>query len=234
MSNNPEYLFNESIQVGVDYTDIERVRGYDQLHSRFRDFDAEAGRIIEALGLSDDAVLLDIGCGTGGLSAAFAQRCRQVFAVDVSDVMLQVLREKIEQRQLNNVTTTQAGFLTYEHHGPAPDAVVISIAFHHLPDFWKQIALCRIHDILKPGGKLFLSDVVFDFLPRDYQTTVDQWLSEMEKMGGSENAAESAIHIKEEYSTFDWIMTGLLERAGFTVESNEVVMPLIRAYVCSR
>lgn len=45
------------------------------------------------------------------------------------------------------------GFLTYQHQGPPLDAVVTQIALHHLPDFWKQIALLRIFDMLKEGGK---------------------------------------------------------------------------------
>ncbi len=38
-------------------------------------------------------------------------------------------------------------------------------ALHHLPDFWKAIALDRIATFLRPGGVLRLHDLIFDFQP---------------------------------------------------------------------
>jgi putative AdoMet-dependent methyltransferase len=40
------------------------------------------------------------------------------------------------------------GFLNYEHNGPPLDMIVSNLALHHLPDFWKMIALKRIHEML--------------------------------------------------------------------------------------
>jgi hypothetical protein len=44
-------------------------------------------------------------------------------------------------------------------------AAVTQIALHHLPDFWKQIALIRIAGMLKDGGRLCLRDMVYSFDP---------------------------------------------------------------------
>jgi len=234
MNTNPEWYPDESIQVGVDYTDAELAADYDNQHERFRDFAKEAADIVATLDLNADATLLDIGCGTGGLTTHLAGVCRHVYAVDVSDVMLAMLNGKIEGQGLRNITTAQAGFLSYEHEGDALDAIVSNINFHHLPDFWKQLALCRFYDLLKPGGKLFMADVVFSFAPREAEQHIDTWVADMRETAGNQMADEAIVHVRDEFSTWNWIMTGLLERAGFTIDTEYEMMPHTRAYVCSK
>lgn len=231
---DPIWLFNEAEQVGVDYTDEELVADYDKHHEGFRDFAEEAKKIVGSMGLSQQATVLDIGCGTGGLTIHFAQMCKKVFAVDVSSAMLGVLKGKINKLALSNIDTVQSGFLTYKHNGEDLDAIVANINLHHLPDFWKQIALCRFYDILKPGGKLFLADVVFGFEPRDYQEVIDSWLAHMQEHAGEQMADETIIHIRDEFSTYHWIMTGMLKRAGFQIDNEFEIMPHVQAYVCSK
>jgi ubiquinone/menaquinone biosynthesis C-methylase UbiE len=234
IKNQPNWLFDETVQVGVDYSDEALVADYDKNHEGFRDFDQEANKIFEALDLSINSIILDIGCGTGGLTIRFAQMCKHVYAVDISKEMLAALALKIQTQKLYNVTAVQSGFLTYQHQGDALDAVVANINLHHLPDFWKQIALCKFFDILKPGGRLFLADVVFDFDPRTYEKTIEDWLAGMKDLAGQSMADETVTHIRDEFSTWKWIMEGMLERAGFHIDSSFEIMKNIRAYICSK
>jgi cyclopropane fatty-acyl-phospholipid synthase-like methyltransferase len=74
--DRPQWLFDESVQVGVDYTDSELVSHYDNQHEGFRYFEDEANKIAMALGLTEQSVELDIGCGTGGLTIRLAAKCR--------------------------------------------------------------------------------------------------------------------------------------------------------------
>ena len=231
---HPQWLFDESMQVGVDYTNEDLAADYDSQHEGFRNFKDEAGKIITALNLSKESIVLDIGCGTGGLSTHLAPACRHVYSVDVSKAMLSILDSKIKNQNLTNITTIQAGFLTYDHKGEAIDAIVANMTLHHMPDFWKQIALCRLYDILVPGGKLFLSDVVFDFPPRSYRKIINEWLNGMKEMAGSKMAEEAVVHIRDEFSTWDWITSGMLERACFEIESSIERMPQAKAYICSK
>ncbi len=234
MENSPSWLFDESSQVGVDYNDRGLVEDYDNQHEGFRDFQQEACKIADNLGLSNDSIVLDIGCGTGGLSVHLAHICYHVYAVDISPAMISILQAKISQQGLENVTPVRSGFLTYEHRGSDLDAIISNIALHHLPDFWKQVALCKFYDLLKKGGKFFLGDVVFEFPPTQYQTSIDEWLNEMRTLAGPEMADETIVHVRDEYSTWDWIMTGMLERSGFNIDSKVDVMQNMCAYICSK
>lgn len=234
MKEGPKWLFDEFSQVGVDYTDENIVADYDREHERFRDFEQETNQIANGLELSKDSTVLDIGCGTGGLTMHLARICKHVYAVDASETMLSVLRGKIAKQGVKNVSLRQSGFLTYEHEGEEIDAIIVNITLHHLPDFWKQIALCRFYDLLKPSGRLFLADVVFGFDPRKYKEAIDAWLDHMRGVAGEQMAEESVVHVRDEFSTWEWIMTGMLERAGFKKDTELEIMPNLRAYVCSK
>ena len=233
-SDRPNWLFDESVQVGVDYTDEKIVSDYDKHHQGFRNFDQEAGKIVSALDLSAASTILDIGCGTGGLTTHLARMCRHVYAVDVSETMIAVLKGKIQSQELRNVTVRQSGFLTYQHQGDPLDAVIANITLHHLPDFWKQIALCKFFDILKPGGRLFLADVVFDFDPRTYEREIKSWITEMREIAGPDMADETATHVQCEFSTWKWIMEGMLKRAGFRIDSALEIMKHTPVFICSK
>jgi putative AdoMet-dependent methyltransferase len=96
--------------------------------------------------------VIDIGSGTGTFAIQVAQRCAIVYAVDVSKAMLDRAQSKAAEAGVSNIVFHHAGFLTYEHNEAPVDAVVTTFAFHHLPDFWKGIALKRVHGMLQPGG----------------------------------------------------------------------------------
>ena len=148
--------------------------------------------------------------------------------------MIAQLAHKIKTQRLDNVTMVQSGFLTYQHQGDVLDAIAANITLHHLPDFWKQIALNKLFDILKPGGRLFLADVVFGFDPRTYQKTIEDWFAGMKDIAGQNMADETITHVRDEFSTWEWILEGMLERAGFRIDSSFEVIKHIRAYICSK
>lgn len=232
--NRPEWMFDESKSVGVDYFDKRLVDQYDQEHEKFRNFDDEAAEITETLGLSGISVILDMGCGTGGLAIRLSRICRHVYAADASDAMINLVKSKIREHNISNITAIQAGFLSYDHAGEKLDAVIANVCLHHLPDFWKQIALHRLGTILKPGGRLYLGDVVFDFDPGEYIDVIDCMINGMRANAGNKMADETIVHVKDEFSTWNWIMSGMLKRAGFRIDDNSETMKNIRVYVCTK
>jgi hypothetical protein len=51
---------------------------------------------------------------------------------------------------------------------------------------------------------------------------------------GSRQTKQIIGHIKDEHSTFSWIMEGMLERAGFKLESRNYKNSFITAYLCTK
>jgi ubiquinone/menaquinone biosynthesis C-methylase UbiE len=159
--STPDWQWDEQVQRGTDYGSIAEVEIYDERMSALRDVQAEADSILDLLQLSSDDTLVEIGTGTGAFARAATRRCRWVIAVDVSPVMLEYARTRAEEQSIDNISFQRAGFLTYQHQGEAPAAIVSQLALHHLADAWKLVALRRLARLLRHDGRLYLTDVVF-------------------------------------------------------------------------
>ncbi|MDD3653966.1 MAG: methyltransferase domain-containing protein [Desulfotomaculaceae bacterium] len=232
MKPYPEWLYSEMKQVGVDYNDIKEVQTYDSRMKKLRNIKKETEDIINCVGLTGEQVVLEIGTGTGDLSIEIAKHCRTVYALDISPVMLEYARKKANSQGVNNIKYFNAGFLTYEHTGEPVDVIVSQLALHHLPDFWKLVALKRINTMLKKGGKFFLRDTVYSFEVENYKEFFNTWLSSIGEVAGEELALDTKIAIRDEFSTCDWIMEGLIMRAGFTIDTLSYHDGFLAVYVC--
>jgi ubiquinone/menaquinone biosynthesis C-methylase UbiE len=217
MIASPDWQYDEFKQIGTDYESIEEVARYDKRMSELRNIPEECESIISRLQLSPESRVMEIGTGTGEFAIAAARRCASVCATDISQVMLDYARQKAESRGVNNIDFVRAGFLTYQNAGEPFDAVVSQLALHHLPDFWKAVALRRIWNLLKDDGRLFIRDVVFSFDVDAASPTLDRWIAGAVSLGGENLGQSIRDHIKKEFSTFDWVMEGLLRSAGFSL-----------------
>lgn len=214
MSNINPWHYNEYQQIGTDYQDVVTVQTYEEKMSQFRDFQQEAHDIMSYIHLKADQTLLEIGTGTGHFAVEAARYCHQVYAIDVSQAMVDVVQGKIRSLNLANLSVSRAGFLDYEPPETSLDAVVSKWVLHHLPDFWKMVALHRIFNLLKPGGYFYLEDAVFSFPIAEYAEKLPQWVAVFQDID-ADFARETEVHIREEYSTSDWIMEEMLTRTGF-------------------
>jgi putative AdoMet-dependent methyltransferase len=229
----PNWFYNEFKYSGVDYTDAEQVAVYDKRHQRFRDYQKFAEAVMARLGLGAEATVIDLGAGTGAFALNAAPHCKTVYAVDVSAAMLDYTRQKAEQAGLANIVFCKGGFLTYEHAGTPVDAVVSSAVLHHLPDLWKWAGLLNVAKMLKPGGKFYLFDVVFP-MTENYAACFGGWVDSFVEKVGPEFASEVETHLRDEFSTFDWVMEGLLRRAGFQIETAEYQNQFGATYLCTK
>ncbi len=233
MTSKPRWLYDELKHAGVDYNDPAQVAVYDSRHQKFRDYKKNTEAIIDTLKIGPEHTLLDMGAGTGAFSLYAAPYCKTIYAVDVSPVMLDYARRKAEEARVRNIVFCQGGFLTYEHQYPVVDAVISIAVLHHLPDFWKLIALRRIAGMLKPGGRFFLFDVVFPSEINNYEVQLNGLVSSMTQLVGKEFAVEIETHLREEYSTFDWVLEGMLKRIGFRIDSMTSTKDFHATYLCT-
>ena len=231
MSVFPSWQYKE-VQIGVDYNTQREVEAYDARHSTFRNVDQENERIIELLRIEPEHTLIEFGTGTGAFAIRAARSCAMVYAIDISSTMLAYAKRKSERLGIKNLAFCQGGFLTYRHAGAPADSIVTSTALHHLPDFWKSIALQRLNGMLKPGGHLYLSDVIFSH--DRVQENIERCIAKLEKIGGDALRQEVEAHISKEFSTFDWIIDGLLERAGFQIVEKKLEEGVVCNYLCTK
>jgi SAM-dependent methyltransferase len=204
----PIWELDELAHAGHEHLDPTYVAGYDQKAQT--DWSEDVTEL-QALGIGASSTVVDLGAGTGTFAEAIAPHVQRVIAVDVSEAMVARMRER-------GIEAVQAGFLTYEHKGDSADAVTTRNALHHLPDFWKALALSRIAQTLRPGGVLLLRDIFFSFAPGEARTCIQRWIdSAPTDPTRGWTSAQLAEHVRTEHSTFTWLLEPMLERAGFEV-----------------
>ncbi|HOF87890.1 MAG TPA: class I SAM-dependent methyltransferase [Armatimonadota bacterium] len=235
MNRIPAWQYDECRHVGVDYADPQVAEEYDARHQRFRgDLAAEADRLLDALGVRAGHSLLDVGCGSGNLAIQAARRGVIAYGVDVSPAMLAVARRKADAAGVTGATFRQGGFLTYTHDGPPADVLVSMAALRHLPDFWKLVGLRRLAGMLRDDGLCYLMDTVYSFPPPDYARFMAETVARFARNAGEEFGQEVATAFREEFSTCDWIMEGVLTRAGFVIERAEYPDGMLARYWCRK
>lgn len=213
----PTWYPDELAHAGPEHLDAAYVAAYDR---KAQTDPAEDLALLREMGLTEDATLVDLGAGTGVFALAAAPLCRRVIAVDVSPAMIAYLRQQAERQGVSNLACVQAGFLSYVHEGAPADIVYSRNALHHLPDFWKGIALQRIAAMLAPGGVFRLHDLVYSFLPAEADEVAAGWLAgAADDPSQGWTADEFATHLREEFSTYAWLLEPLLDAAGFDIAS---------------
>jgi ubiquinone/menaquinone biosynthesis C-methylase UbiE len=126
------------------------------------------GRLDSLYGIIADRVhpgqaVLEIGCGTGALTARLAQRGGRIDAIDVSADMINATRDKLKEAGLlKRVKLTRLDALALEAHFEPDtfDLIVSSLAFSEfsLPAQEHVLRLCR--RLLKPDGAVVILDEV--------------------------------------------------------------------------
>lgn len=214
-----EWYFNEFKQTGIDFENEEEVKQYDEKYKNSRNPDAEADNIATETELKSDSVILEIGTGTGELAIRLSRMCGQVYACDVSEKMLAYASGKADSMKITNIEFVHSGFLSLKFENRTFDAVISQLALHHLPDFWKSVAIQNISRVLKPGGKFYLLDSMFSFETAEYENSISSTINFARDKLGEKIANEIIVNIRDEYPTYSWIIEEMLQRSGFKTDN---------------
>lgn len=236
MKSRPSWQLDEMKQLTMEYTNLAEVEAYDARRLQImsmQKIQAEYEEIIDHLKLEPDQTVLDMGTGTGTFALVAAKYCAKVYAVDIATAMLDRARQKAKKARLANIEFHQGGFLSYEHMADPVDAIVVNFVLHQVSDFWKMIALQRVYELLREGGRLYVSDVVFSFPAEEYEDRFNGWIEWWMETVGPEMVPHTERHLREKHSTFGWIMEGLLTRAGFIIDKANYD-DIIANYLCTK
>jgi cyclopropane fatty-acyl-phospholipid synthase-like methyltransferase len=117
--------------------------------------------VIEALALKPDAVLADLGAGTGYFAARLANMLPKatVYAVDVEPEMVKYLNERAKREGLANLKPVAAR--PDDARLPAKvDLIVLVDVYHHIDN--RERYFRKLAASLKPGGRLAVIDFRLD------------------------------------------------------------------------
>ena len=124
----------------------------------------------------EGADVLDIGFGTGTLTAKLYQNGCAVWGQDFSEKMIAIAGQKMPNACLcaGDFTKGLHPSLTAHRY----DAIVATYSLHHLTDAQKPPFLRSLLALLRDGGKIFIGDVAFrtrEELERCRREAGDSW-----------------------------------------------------------
>jgi SAM-dependent methyltransferase len=141
--------------------------------------------VIQALALKPDAVVADIGSGTGYFSMRFANMTPRgrVYGVDIEPDMVKYLAERAKREGLKNVTAV-AGAPDDPRLPEKADLIILVDVYHHVGD--RERYFRNLQKSLKPGGRIAIIDFRMDSPegpPKSARIAPDRVKDELKRAG---------------------------------------------------
>lgn len=212
---------------------IEEIRArFDRDVERFANLDTGQNATIDAplvMDLVTEAAaaccptaqkLLDIGCGAGNYALKMLERIPtlQVTLLDISQTMLDRAVARLAQAGAMDARAIQMDIRDYTAPDGEFDIVLAAAVFHHLRDDqeWESV-FSKIYRLLRPGGCLFVSDLIYHSIPEVQNTLWRRYEDYLVGLSGPDYRDEVVAYIEKEDTPRPvfWQME-LLKRVGFS------------------
>ncbi len=143
MGDIPRDIFVPDSLKSLAYADIEvpMEHGESMMHPRVE------GRVLQELEIDINDECLEVGTGSGYLTACMATMAKHVDSIDIHDDFLQSAGDRLEQINISNVNLDNKDALTLQTSKKYDAIAVTGSLPNYLPVF---------ENLLKSGGRLFI------------------------------------------------------------------------------
>lgn len=160
-------------------------------------------RVLDLLEIKESDRVLDLGCGTGVISAMIASRLSInaggfSMGIDAAGKMIEGARKK-RGSQTCRFEVAAAEKLPFDD--ASFDSVVSTLFFHHIPLDLKEMALSEAFRVMRSGGRLVIADM---HTPSTFMgaltSHISRWILFQPQIG----------------ENIRGVLPGLIEKVGFT------------------
>ncbi|MBB5351589.1 tRNA (cmo5U34)-methyltransferase [Haloferula luteola] len=164
--------------------------------------------------------LLDLGCGAGNFTLRVMQECGTMDCtlVDLSTPMLERARKRVADAGATAIHTLASDLRDLELPENSFDAILAGAVLHHLreDDDWSHV-FRQLHRWLRPGGRLYVADLVEFDDPRVQAKMWQNYGDYLTTLGGEDYRDRVFAYIDQEDSPRSLpYQIRLLEQCGFS------------------
>lgn len=122
--------------------------------TRYKTWD-EVENFIKSLKTKE--VSADLGCGNGRHTIPLANKTKKVYALDISEELLKITKEKIQDNKINNVEFIRSNITETPIEDNKIDSFIYIATLHHLKEGEREESLKEIKRITKNEYKGLIS-----------------------------------------------------------------------------
>ena len=148
IGNVPRELFVPENCKQLAYADMRIPLGTYEGHTSHMLNPVIEGRLLQSLALTEDDTVLQIGTGSGYITACLASLARHVDSVDINPEMTALAEKNLARFEINNVTLSTGDGSEKWEQKQYYDCIAIMGSLPRIPEFYKKT--------LKEGGRMFV------------------------------------------------------------------------------
>ncbi|MEZ0388524.1 MAG: class I SAM-dependent methyltransferase [Verrucomicrobium sp.] len=145
--------------------------------------------------------ILDLGCGAGNFTLRVLQETHPLHChlVDLSQPMLDRAESRVRATGATEVSITQSDLRDLSFPEQSFSAILAGAVLHHLRDDadWENV-FGQLHRWLKPGGRLYVADLVTFDLPEVQEIMWRRYGDHLDALGGPEYREKVFAYIDKE------------------------------------
>jgi tRNA (cmo5U34)-methyltransferase len=164
--------------------------------------------------------VLDVGCGAGNYTLKLLERMPGLNAMllDLSQPMLERAQQRVRERTTGSVRALQADVRAIDLGEAQFDVILAAAVLHHLRDESEWVSVfTKLHRSLRPGGSLWISDLVEHSLPSVHAMMRERYGEYLAALGGQAYREKVFQYVEFEDSPRPLLFQlDLLRTVGFT------------------
>lgn len=211
----------EEIRARFD-NDVERFSNLETGQSATMDAPLVLDLIVQAAKATTPNAqrVLDVGCGAGNYSLKLLEQFPDLSfdLVDLSLPMLERATQRISQKTNGFVTSHQSDIRVLDLEDASFDIITAAAVLHHLREEneWREV-FQKFHRVLKPGGSLWISDLVTHSIPALHQMMWTRYGDYLRDMKNDEYRQEVFAYVEKEDTPRPMLwQIDLLRAVGFS------------------
>ncbi|TDJ77573.1 MAG: methyltransferase domain-containing protein [Planctomycetota bacterium] len=175
-------------------------KGAEWLLRETRESEEHTARLLAALAVKPGQVVCDLGCGNGFHTLLLAELVGpggKVFAVDIQQQMLDMLRVRAAEAQLDNIERILGTLADPKLPPDSCDLVLLADVYHEIS--YPEQVLAGIRSALRPDGRV----VLVEFRAEDPDVPIKR-LHKMSKAQIRKELEGNGFRLVEEFDELPW------------------------------